>query len=170
MNFRRALAIAALVDYDNRRREREDRQREYEERRRRNHEEQRERLISNIERWEASMVRVQEKLQRTLYNRERNRERLSKALAYLDRLNSEKTKTWLERQHELSQTHRSVERRTEAKARIQSHEEKIRSVTEQIVLLNEWLREGNELEYGLRCRISELQSKISDGRYKLTGI
>jgi len=152
VNLRGALFIAALVDYDNRRR---------------NYEEFHERLEGHIDRWEGQISTLEVKLEKTIQNNERNEERLGKAKAFLDQLYSPQSIDWLERQNRIMLSHRSEEVISAASVKIAQHEQKVQSVTEQIETLEGWINEGYERVQSIKDRISTLESKISSAKSKL---
>lgn len=152
MNFKKALFVASLLDYDQRRR---------------NYEEFRERVESNIDRWEGHIERLEGDLQRVLANNRKNRESLYKTKLFLESLGSEKTREWISRQIKISESHHSPEKQHEAYQRITNHRDKIESAEAQIERIDRWLIEGEEREASIRNRISEMERKISDARCKL---
>jgi chromosome segregation ATPase len=152
VNLRGALFIAALVDYDNRRR---------------NYEEFRERLEGHIDRWEGQISTLEVKLEKSIQNNERNKERLGKAKAFLDQLSSPQSIDWLERQKRNMLSHRSEEVISAASDKIAQHEQKVQSVTEQIETLERWINEGYERVRSITDLISTLESKISSAKSKL---
>jgi chromosome segregation ATPase len=152
MNFRQALFVAAVVDYD---------------RRQRNHEEFVERVQGNIRRWEENLEKNDGFQRRTAATIEKNQERLRKAQEALERRTSSNTMDWLERQRVIASTHRSEDARLSASAKIQDHEAKVRDIQRSIGQMEEWILRGrNELRDAKR-KASELESKISDARGKI---
>lgn len=152
MNFRQALFVAAVFDYD---------------RRQRNHDEFKERVEGNIRRWEESLEKNDGFQHRTRTTIEKNEDRLKKAKDALYRRNNASTMDWLERQRVIANTHRSEAARLAASEKIRDHEAKVRDIHRSISQMQEWISRGLSDLYSARLKASELQSKISDARRKI---
>jgi chromosome segregation ATPase len=150
--FRNVLALAVVLDY---------------EQRRRNYDEFRERVSGNIERWEEQLQRNKEAQSRANTNLTRNIERLAKSRSYLERLDSSTTREWLERTEQNAREHSKPEVRQAATAKVKEHYAKLADARQQYTKTQTWITEGREKLRDLQHRENELNSKISSARSKL---
>lgn len=150
--FRHLLAVAAVLDYD---------------RRRRNYEEFSERLTGNIDRWEDQLKRNRDSQDRTEETLNQNHDRLQRLRDVLTRLDSSDTRKWLEHKEKQALEHRKPEVRQLAATKVKEHHEKRADIEQKIARYRTWISQGNDKIESLENRARDLRDKISNARGKL---
>lgn len=127
-----------------------------------------ERMWSNISRWENSLRKLEnaeDSIHRNLHD---NKERLSKAQNFLDRLLSRKSLDWYERSQVLLSGDRlSPEKRSDLQHRVDQYEEKRVSVENRIRMISCWINDGHRSLSEINSKQNSLRDKISSVRSKL---
>lgn len=152
MNIRGLVALALVLDHDQRRR---------------NYEEFRERVEGNIHRWEEQLRRNADAQQRTRENIAKNKERLRKTGEFLERMESTSTQEWLERNERNAREHRNPEVRHAAAGKVSDHYAKLSDARSSYERTQDWIEEGQNKLYQMENRERELKSKISDANSKI---
>ena len=152
MNVRGLVALALVLDHDQRRR---------------NYEEFRERVEGNIQRWEEQLRRNSDAQQRTRDNIAKNKDRLRKTGDFLERMESPSTQEWLERNERNAREHKNPEVRQTAAGKVSDHYAKVSDARSSYERTQAWVDEGRDKLYQLENRERELRSKISDANSKI---
>lgn len=150
--FRHLLAVAAVLDYD---------------RRRRNYEEFSERISGNIDRWEDQLKRNQDSQDRAEETLNKNHDRLRGLRDVLTRLDSSATREWLERKEKQALEHKKPEVRQLAASKVKEHHEKYAEIEQKIARYKTWISQGNDKIESLENRARDLRDRISNARGKL---
>lgn len=132
-----------------------------------NYEEMTERLRGHIDRWERNIEKIENAKLRVRNNINLNREKLEKAENFLNKLESDKTTNWLDKQKWASIHHHSEKIRRSAQETIDKHNEKLNSVVEQILKLESWIQEGENKLHSMNSSIYDLEQKISSARSRI---